>query len=74
MEHAVSVLKALYIIFIGKNQCLYEESECDFYFRSLIVALYCIMRFLCFSASFIHIVHPYWASAQRKLIYITTLL
>ncbi len=48
MEHAVSVLKALYIIFIGKNQCLYEESECDFYFRSLIVALYCIMRFFVF--------------------------
>lgn len=40
-----SVLKALYIIFIGENQCLYEESECDFYFHCLIVTLYCIMRF-----------------------------
>lgn len=40
--HSESVLKALCCFFV-KNQFLYEESESDFYFRNLIVALYCIV-------------------------------
>ncbi len=66
-----SILNALYVIFLGKNHV--SMKKVNVIFTSVALHSIALCVFLCFSASCLHIVHPRWASAHRKLIYISVI-